>query len=49
MTYENQITGELGNIRQEGYELWDVFGEQAIRRFRPTHEEEKALGEMLKV
>jgi len=43
------MTGELGHIRQEGYELWDVFAEQAIRRFGPTHEEEKALREMLKV
>jgi len=43
------MTGELGHIRQEAYELWDVFAEQAIRRFGPTHEEEKALREMLKV
>ena len=43
------MTGELGHIRQEGYELWDLFAEQAIRRFGPTPEEEKALREMLKV
>jgi len=43
------MTGELGHIRQAGYELSDVFAEQAIRRFGPTHEEEKALREMLKV
>ena len=49
MTYRNQMTGELGQIRQDGYELWDVFGEQGRRRFGPTHEEEKALREMLKV
>jgi len=49
MTYGNQMTGELGHLRQEGYELWDVFAEQAIRRFGPTHEEEKALREILKV
>jgi len=49
MTYRNQMTGELGHIRQDGYELWDVFAEQAVRRFGPTHEEEKALREMLKV
>jgi len=49
MTYRNQMTGELGHIRQEGYELWDVFAEQAIPRFGPTHEEEKTLREMLKV
>ena len=43
------MTGELGHIRLQGYELWDVFGERAIRRFGGTHEEEKALLEMLKV
>jgi len=49
MTYWNQMTGELGHIRQDGYELWDIFAKQAIGRFGPTHEEEKALREMLKV
>ena len=49
MTYRNQMTCERGHIRQEGYELRDVFAEQAVRRFGPTHEEEKALREMLKV
>jgi len=43
------MTGELGHIPQDGYELWDVFSEQAIRRYGPTHEEENALREMLKV
>jgi len=43
------MTGQLGHIRQEGYALCDVFGEQAIRQFGPTHEEEEALREMLKV
>ena len=43
------MTGELGHIRHEGYELWDVFAEQAIGRLGPTHEEAKALREMLKV
>jgi len=43
------MTVELGQIRQDGYELWDVFAEQAIRRIGPTQEEEKALREMLKV
>jgi len=49
MTYRNQITAELGHIQEDGYELWDVFAEQAIRRFVPTHGEEKALRDMLKV
>jgi len=43
------MTGQFGNIRQEGYELCDVFAEQAIRRFGPTHEEEKAPRGILKV
>ena len=43
------MTAQLGHIRQQGYELWDVFDEQALRRFGPTHEEENALREMLKV
>jgi len=49
MTYRNQMTSELGHIRWHAYELWDVFVEKAIRQFCPTHEEEKALREMLKV
>jgi len=47
LTYWYQMTCELGHIRQEDYELWDVIAEQAIRRFGPTQEEEKALREML--
>jgi len=43
------MTGELGHIRQDGYGLWDVFAEEAVPRFGPTHEEEKAPREMLKV
>ena len=49
MIYRNQMTGELGYTRQEGYELWDIFTEQMVRRFGPTHEEEKALRQMIKV
>jgi len=30
MTYRNQITREVGHIPLDGYELWDVFAEQAI-------------------
>ena len=43
------MTGKLEDVRHEGYELWDVFAEQAIRRFSPTHEEQNVLREMLKV
>ena len=49
MTYRNQMIGELGFTRQEGYELWAIFAEQVVRRFGPTHEEVKALREMMKV
>ena len=49
MTYQKQMRGELGHTRQEGYELWDNFAEQAIRHFRPTHAEEKAQQEIFKV
>jgi len=49
MTYRNEMTSELGHARQEGYKLWEVIAEQAIPRFGPTHEEEKAIREMLKV
>ena len=43
------MTGELGYTRQEGYELWDIFTELMVRHFGPTHEEEKALRQMMKV
>ena len=49
MTYLNQMTGELGFTRQKGYELWAIFDVQVVRRFGPTHEEVKALQEMMKV
>jgi len=43
MTYRNQVTGELGHIRQNSYELRHVFAEQAVHRFGHTQGEEKAL------
>ena len=49
MTCRNQMTAELGFTRQEGYELWAIFTEQVVRRFGPTHEEVKALEEIMKV
>jgi len=49
MAYRNQITGELGHTRQEGYELWDLFAEQGISHLGPTHDGEKVIQEMLKV
>ena len=49
MTYRNQMTRELEYNRQEVYELWDIFNEQMVRRFGPTHEEEKPLRQMMQV
>jgi len=46
LTYRRQMTGEIGYTRQEGYEFWHVFAEQALRRFGPTLEAEKSLREM---
>jgi len=46
LTYRRQITGEIGYTRQEGYEFWHVFAQQALRRFGPTDEAEKSLREM---
>ena len=43
------MPGELGFTRQEGYELGAIFAEQVVRRFGPTHEEVKALPEIMKV
>jgi len=46
LSYRRQMTVEIGYTRQEGYELWHVFAEHALRRFRPTDEAEKSLREM---
>jgi len=43
LTNRREMTPELGYTRQEGYEFWHVFAEQALRRFGPTHEAEKSL------
>jgi len=42
LTYWQQMTGELGYTRQEVYEFWHVFAEQARQRYGPTHEAEKS-------
>ena len=49
MAYRNQMTGELGYTRQDGYDRWEIFREQVIRRFGPTHEEVKALRELYQI
>jgi len=36
------MTGEIGYMRQEGFEFWHVFAEQALRLFGPTHEAERS-------
>jgi len=46
LTYRQQMTGEIGYTRQEGYGFWQLFAEQALRRFGPTHEAEQSLREM---
>ena len=46
MAYRSQMTGELGYTRQDGYDRWEIFKEQVIQRFRPTHEDFKALREL---
>jgi len=43
LTYRRQMTGEIGYTRQEGYELWHVFAEQALRPFGPSQEAEKSV------
>ena len=49
LTYQWQMTGEIGYMRQEGYKFWHVFAEQDLRRFGPTDEAEKSLREMASV
>ena len=46
MAYRNQMTGELGYTKQEVYDQWEIFKEQVIRRFGPTHDHVKALREL---
>jgi len=46
LTYRQQTTGEIGYMSQEGYEIWQLFAEQALLHFGPTHEGDKSLREM---
>jgi len=43
LTCRGQMTGSIGYPRQERYEFWHDFAEQALRRFGPTHKAEKSL------
>ena len=49
MAYLNQMTGELGYTKQEGYDQWKIFKDKVIRRFGPTHEDIKALRELYQI
>ena len=49
MAYRNQMTGELGYTKQVGYDQWEIFKEQVIRQFGPTHEDVKALQELYQI
>ena len=49
MAYRNQITGALEYTKQDGYDQWDIFKEQVIRRFGQTHEDVKALREVYQI
>jgi len=40
------MTGEISYTRQEGSEVWQVFTEQALRRFGRTDDAQKSLREM---
>ena len=46
LIYRQKMTGELGFVKEESYRFRRTFAKQAIRRFRPTHEAEKALHKM---
>jgi len=48
-TYRNKMTGELGNLKIEDYEFWEVFRAQCILRFALTHEGKRSLALMTKV
>ena len=45
LTYRWKMSGEIGYTRQDRYEFWHVFAEQASRRVSPTQEAEKSLSE----
>ena len=49
MAYRNQMTGELGYTKQDGYDQWKIFKDQVIRRLGPTHEDVKALRELYQI
>jgi len=48
-TYRNKMTGELGHLKIEGYEIWQTFRGQCILRFALTQERERSLALMTKV
>jgi len=46
LTYWRPMTGELGFIRQAGYEFWHVSAEQAVRCLVPSHGAKTSLTQM---
>lgn len=49
LTYWTKMTGELGQLKIEGYEFWEIFHMQYTTRFALTHEEEQVLAAMEKI
>jgi len=48
-TYRNKRTGELGHLKIEDYEFWEIFRGQCRLRFALTHEGQRSLALMTKV
>ena len=48
-THWNKMSGELGHLKIEGYELWEAFRGQCILRLALMHEGERSLALMMKV
>ena len=40
LTYRKKMPGELGHLKMEGYEYWEMFHMQCTTRFALTHEGE---------
>src|ERR1700760_1412901 len=43
------MTRVLGYTKQDGYDQWEMFKEEVIRSFGPTHEDVKALRELYQI
>ena len=49
LTYRRIMTRELGHLKIEGYEYWEMFHMQCTTLFALTHEGERALAAMEKM